>query len=122
MVLGMTLGGHLEEDDMEFTDEESMTSEENSEGSRSQSSKRGNENFLNYQQFHGKKSSFNMKANQILGDGIQDQESEALRLRGETYIQNKKLVDEINEQGKADRYGIEEKIGNVDGKLGDINP
>ena len=49
MVLAMTLGGHLEEDDIEFTDEESMTSEENTEGSRSRSSKRGNDNFLNYQ-------------------------------------------------------------------------
>ena len=30
MVLGMTLGGNLVEDDFEFTDDESMTSEENS--------------------------------------------------------------------------------------------
>ena len=30
MVLGMTLGGNLVEDDFEFTDDESMTSEEGS--------------------------------------------------------------------------------------------
>ena len=31
MVLGMTLGGNLVEDDFEFTDDESMTSEEGSQ-------------------------------------------------------------------------------------------
>ena len=37
-------------------------------------------------------------------------------------MHNKKLVDEINDQTKVDRYGIEEKISNADGRLGDINP
>ena len=44
MVLGMTLGNDLEDEEIEFTDEESMTSEENSDGSRSRSSRRGEEN------------------------------------------------------------------------------
>ena len=118
MVLGMTLGNDLEDEEIEFTDEESMTSDENSDGSRS--SKRGGDNgLLKLPGF--KKNGFNTKGG-LFGDGIQDQESEALRQRGETYIQNKKLADEINEQGKGDRYGLDEKLQNMDGKLGDINP